>query len=103
MQAGLTDVQFREELNTTLSNIEVMRAAGKIDPTSPTTAAFEERQRMVSDRQRIAAVGNIRQQAAEDEASAAYLQRLGFNTMTNAYARAGLSIPAAVASSFGGR
>jgi hypothetical protein len=37
LQATLADTTMRENLNTTLSNIDVIRAAAKIDPTSPTT------------------------------------------------------------------
>jgi hypothetical protein len=39
LQAGLTDVTLREDLNRTLGNIETIRAAGRVDPSSPTTAA----------------------------------------------------------------
>lgn len=90
LQAGLTDTHFREELNTTLSNIEVIRAAGRIDPTSPTTAAVEERQRMLSERQRTAALLNIESQASEDEASAAYLRKAGDYAVSQSYLEAGI-------------
>ncbi len=36
-QAELTDVTLRERLNTTLANIDSIRAAAHVDPTSPTT------------------------------------------------------------------
>src|SRR5438093_1112218 len=39
LQASLTDTVLRENLNVTLGNIDVMRAAAHVDPTSPTTAA----------------------------------------------------------------
>src|SRR6202022_1667893 len=73
--AGLTDTTMRENLNTTLSNIEVIRSAARIDPTSPTTAAVESFETMKSDRQRPAALVSINAQVAEDEASAAYLKQ----------------------------
>jgi hypothetical protein len=52
VQATLTDVTMRENLNTTLGNIETIRAAAGIDPTSPTTAALLDRSEQLSDRQR---------------------------------------------------
>jgi hypothetical protein len=75
MQAGLTDTVARENLNTTLGNIEVIRAAAHVDPTSPTTAAIESFETMKSDRARTAALTTINAQVAEDEASAAYLKQ----------------------------
>lgn len=77
MQAELTDTHFRDELNTTLNNIDTIRAAGRIDPGSPTSAAIAQRQMQRSDIQRLAAVGNQRAQASEDDASAAYLHQAG--------------------------
>lgn len=72
LKADQTDVQLREELNTTLGNIDVMRAAANADPLSPTSLAVKDEERRISDRQRLIKVGSIRAQAAEDEASAAY-------------------------------
>ncbi len=90
LQAELTDTHFREELNTTLGNIEVIRAAGHIDPTSPTTAAIEDRQRMLSGRQRGAALLNIRSQIAEDLSSADYLRKAGDFAVSQSYLEAGI-------------
>lgn len=77
LQADLTDTTMREQLNTTLGNIDVIRAAGRIDPTSPTTGAVEDFERMKSDRQRTAALLSIKGQVAEDTASAKYLRESG--------------------------
>lgn len=77
IQAGLTDTTARENLNTTLGNIDVIRAAAGIDPTSPTTAAILDRNTGIADRQRMAAVGSIKAQSAEDLASADYLRKAG--------------------------
>lgn len=77
LQAENTDTAMREQLNTTLGNIQVIRAAAKIDPSSPTSAVLMDRQRMLSDRQRSSALLNIQSQVSEDEASANYLQQAG--------------------------
>ena len=76
-QALLTNTTYRENLNTTLDNIEAVRAAAGNDPTSPTTAALMDRSEMLSDRQRMAAVGTIKSQSEEDLASADYLRKAG--------------------------
>lgn len=77
VQANLTDATMRENLNTTLGNIEAVRTAAGIDPTSPTTAALMDRSESLSDRQRMAAVGSIKAQNEDDLASADYLRRAG--------------------------
>lgn len=97
VQADLTDTTMREQLNTTLSNIDVIRAAARIDPTSPTSAALEDRQAMLSNRQRTAAVSSLRQQAADDEASAKYLRESGDYAVKMSYLDAGVKVAGAVA------
>lgn len=81
LQASLVDTSMRENLNIQLGNIDVIRAAGRVDPSSPTTAAVEDFNRMVGERQRTAQELSIRSQVAEDEASADYLQKAGSYAM----------------------
>lgn len=100
LQAGLTDTVMREQLNTTLSNIEVIRAAARVDPTSPTTAAIEARDSYVANRQRNTALLNIRSQVSEDEASAAYLRKAGDYAVTQSYLDAGIKVGSAAAKAF---
>jgi hypothetical protein len=97
LQAGLTDTVMREQLNTTLSNIDVIRAAAHTDPTSPTTAALEDKQSMLSDRQRNAALLTINSQVAEDQASAKYLRASGEYALDMGYLNAGIGIAGSVA------
>lgn len=85
LQAGLTDVTMREQLTTTLKNIEAIRVSDNVDPSSPTTGAIEDRNRMISDRQRMAAVVTQRTQADYDEASASYLRQSGQYAMAIAH------------------
>lgn len=77
LRASQTDAQLREELNTTLANIDAVRAAGNIDPTSPTTAALKDRESFVSDRARNIKVASLRAQADEDEATSRYRREVG--------------------------
>lgn len=96
-QAVLTDTTFREKLNTTLGNIDVIRAASNVDPSSPTTAAIKDRNTMLSDRQRMAAVSTLNAQAAEDEASAKYFHQAGEFALGMGYLDAGIGIAKGVA------
>lgn len=99
-QAALTDTTMRENLNTTLGNIEAVRAAANTNPTSPTGAVMMDRATQLSDRQRMAAVGSIKSQAEEDQASAAYLRKAGDFAVTQSYISAGGDILSGAAKGF---
>lgn len=96
-QANLTDATMREQLNVTLGNIEAVRGAAGIDPTSPTTAALMDQSSNRSDLQRLAAVGSIKSQNAEDLASADYLRKAGDFAVTQSYLTAGTDAFSAIA------
>jgi hypothetical protein len=102
VQADLTDTHYREELNTTLGNIDAIRAAAKTDPNSPTTQAIEDRQSMLSDRQRTAAVVTLRSQADEDEASARYLRQAGRFSIGLGYLDAASKLAKGISGGLGG-
>jgi len=91
-QAALTDTTMRENLNTTLGNIEAVRAAANADPNSPTGVAMLDRSTQLGERQRMAAVGSINSQVAEDKASADYLRKAGDFAVTQSYISAGSDI-----------
>jgi hypothetical protein len=98
LQASLTDTAYRENLNTTLSNIDVIRGAARLgDPNSPTGSAVAAHEAMISDRNRNAAGLTIRSQIAEDEASADYLRKAGDYALNQSYLDAGIKIAGAVA------
>lgn len=84
-----TSAFMRDELNTTLSNIDVVRSAANADPMSPTALAVKEREREVGDRQRRVAVGNINAQAQEDAASAMYRREAGRTALLGGFLGAG--------------
>jgi hypothetical protein len=92
LQADLADTTAHEKLNVQLGNIDAIRAAAHIDPTSPTTAAVEQWQTEISERQRLATSGTLRAQAATDDASAAYLRKLGSYAQQQGYLNAGIDI-----------
>lgn len=70
--ADQTDAFLRDELTTTLGNIEAIRAAGGVAAGSPTSEAILAREEDVSERQRRIKVGNIKAQAAESEEGARF-------------------------------
>jgi hypothetical protein len=77
-----TNVQGVEKLDITLGNIDAVRAAGNIDPSSPTTEAIRERTSYLSERDTNIKVGNILAQTQQDEADAAYLRKAGAFALT---------------------
>jgi hypothetical protein len=87
-----------EDLNTTLGNIAVVRAASNIDPTSPTTGAILDRQERIGDRARDISVENLMAQAEENDASANYMRQAG----AFALSQGKLGAFATVLKSFGG-
>lgn len=72
LKAVQTGGQMTRSLNTTLGNIDAVRAAAGADPTSPTGAAVRDNQEMIGNEQRSIVVGSILQQARQDQADAAY-------------------------------
>lgn len=98
-QATLTDTTMRENLNSTIGTIQAVRAAAGIDPTSPTSGALIEMNSERADRQRMAAVGSINAQTAEQQASAKYLREAGDFAVTQSYVKAGTDAFSAYAKS----
>lgn len=81
IQADLTDTQYRDELTKTLGNIDVIRSAAHISPLSPTTAAIEDRQRELSQRQSGAAALTARAQDTEYTQNAQFLRAAAANAL----------------------
>ena len=71
IKANDTDTAMRQELQTTLGNIQAIRAATGSE-WSPTEQAVMDEQRRVSDRERSIRVFNIRSQARADEDAASF-------------------------------
>lgn len=72
LQADQTDVQMREELRTTLANIDAIRASAGADPGAPTAMAIKDNEARISDRERNARTLGLRAQALQSEADAAF-------------------------------
>lgn len=91
IKANQTDIALRDELRTTLGNIDAVRAASGIDPLSPTTAVLKGEEMRVSDRDRMTRVANIRAQADEDDLTADYRRKVGRDALIGGFLGAGAS------------
>ncbi|MDQ0132665.1 hypothetical protein J2T08_000566 [Neorhizobium galegae] len=72
VQADQIDSSYREELNSTISNIRAIRASAGVGANSPTGMAIEAKQEKTSDRDRRIDVGSKRMQATQDDADAKF-------------------------------
>lgn len=75
VKADQTGAQMTRSLNTTLGNIEAVRAAANTDPTSPTGVAVMDYAENLGEDQRSIAVGNIRAQTIQQRNDAAYYRQ----------------------------
>jgi hypothetical protein len=100
LKADLADTTALEKINIQMGNIDAIRAAAHIDPTSPTTQAVEGWQTEIMNRQRLATVGTEREQAATDEASAAYLKQAGQFAQQQSYLQAGIDVATGIGKAF---
>lgn len=72
IQADQIDASYREELNSTISNIRAIRASTGVGANSPTGRAIEADQERISTRDRRIDVGSRRMQANQDENDARF-------------------------------
>lgn len=77
IQADQIDANYRDELNSTISNIRAIRASAGVGANSPTGMAVEAKQADTSNRDRRIEVGSKRMQAAQDESDAAFRRSSG--------------------------
>lgn len=98
LKATQTGAQMTRSLNTTLGNIDAVRAAAHADPNSPTGAAFRDNQEMIGDTQRGIAVGNIEAQANQDRSDAAFYRQASSSALLSGDISAAAGVFKAVAS-----
>lgn len=72
VRANQIDASYRDDLNSTISNIKSIRASSGASMYSPTGMAIEADQQRISDRDRKIEVGNARMQANQDEQDAKF-------------------------------
>lgn len=104
LKAVQTDAQMGQKLNIALGNVSVARAAGGVDPTSPTTAAIQNYNETMGDQNKDITVDNIKQQADQNESDASYMRYAGDQALTQGYLGAAAGAAGALgkgSSSFG--
>lgn len=72
INADQIDANYRDELNSTISNIRAIRASAGVGANSPTQRAFEAKQEQTSNRDRKIEVGSKRMQATQDDNDARF-------------------------------
>ncbi|MBD9540106.1 hypothetical protein IB276_11640 [Ensifer sp. ENS04] len=72
INADQVDASYRDELNSTIANINSIRASAGVGANSPTGRAIEADQQRISDRDRRIEVGSKRMQATQDEQDAKF-------------------------------
>lgn len=92
LKAKQTSGQMLRSLNTTLGNIQAVRAAANTNPTSPTGAAVLDNQEDIGNEQRSITVNSILQQARQDRSDAAYYRDAASRAMTMSYVGAAADI-----------
>lgn len=75
LKATQTSAQMTRNLNTTLGNIDAVRAAANTDPTSPTGVAVRDYAEDIGNEQRFITVSGIEAQANQSRADAAYYRK----------------------------
>jgi hypothetical protein len=96
VQADQADSAYRDELRTTLANIDTIRASANVDPTSPTAFAIRDQAREDSDKQRIRKVAGLRSQATQFDEDAAFYGSASRNYITAGLVNAGAQVAGGV-------
>lgn len=91
MQADQIDTAYRDELSSTLSNIQNIRASTGAAAYSPTGMALEEGQKKISDRNRTRDVASKNMQATQLDKDAKFLKSSATASLFGGVAK---SIPA---------
>jgi hypothetical protein len=81
LKAAQTGGQMTRNLNTTLGNIDAVRAAANADPNSPTGAAMRDNAETIGNQNRSITVNSILQQSTQDRNDAAYYQSAASNAL----------------------
>jgi hypothetical protein len=98
LKATQTGAQMTRNLNTTLGNIDAVRAAAHADPNSPTGAAFRDNQEAIGNSQREIAVGNIEAQANQERSDAAFYRQASSSALLSGDISAAAGVAKAAAS-----
>ena len=97
LKAVQTNAQMTRSLNTTLGNIEAVRAAAHADPNSPTGVAVLENQETIGTEQKTTVVNSILAQANQQRADATYYRSAADHALFAGAISAGAGIAKGIA------
>lgn len=97
LKAVQTNAQMTRSLNTTLGNIEAVRAAARADPNSPTGAAVLDNQEQLGNEQKSTVVSSILAQANQDRSDAKYYRSAADHALFAGAISAGAGIAKGIA------
>ena len=97
LKAVQTNAQMTRSLNTTLGNIEAVRAAAHADPNSPTGVAVLENQETIGTEQKTTVVNSILAQASQQRADATYYRSAADHALFAGTISAGAGIAKGIA------
>ncbi|MGL4297108.1 MAG: hypothetical protein ACRCTG_15455 [Aestuariivirga sp.] len=89
VQADQADTAYRDELRTTLANIDTIRASANVSADSPTAFAIRDKAGGDSDLQRERKVAGLKMQANQYEQDAAFYGSAARNYMSAGLVTAG--------------
>jgi hypothetical protein len=98
LKAVQTGGQMTRQINTTLGNIDAVRAAANADPNSPTGQAVRDNQEAIGEDQRSITVNSILQQSRQDRNDAAYYKDAADSALTAGYVGAAAGVAKGLAS-----
>jgi hypothetical protein len=100
LKAAQTGGQMARNLNTTLGNIDAVRAAANDSPMSPTGVAFRNNQEEIGNENRQITVNSILQQSMQERSDAAYYQSAASSALTGGVLGAVGGLASAVGKAF---
>ena len=102
LKAVQTGGQMTRSLNTTLGNIDAVRAAANTDPSSPTGVAVRGNQEAIGNEQRDITVNSILQQSRQQRDDATYYKSAAENALFAGKIGAAAGIAKGLGGLFGG-
>lgn len=97
LKATQTGAQMTRNLNTTLGNIDAVRAAANTDPNSPTGAAIRDSQEALGTQQKTIAVDSINAQSLQDRNDANFYRNASSQALLSGDISAAAGVAGAVA------
>lgn len=100
VQADQTDAAYRGELDTTLANIDAIRASAGLSLSSPTAQAMRGEAVDESTRQRLSKVRSLKSQATQSDSDAEFYGRAGRHALLSGFVGGAAQLGGGLANAF---